>query len=232
MKILNQLIETYKSDTLVKSVVVGKHNVLVEGAKGGMASTLTTDSKDIDFTNKTLSDLMNLAFNDNLFETAIGIAALNSAIPINNDKLRKINAKHLIFEKGKGKNVAVIGHFPFVDKMGKDFNKFIVFEQNPTGDDYHSSEIPNLLPEMDVVAITGSTFINKTFLDVMEHVNSNAFVIVLGPSTPVSEILFDYGVNAVCGSVITDIETVKSQMKFSKHFRDLQGIEGVSLIKE
>ncbi len=232
MKILNQLIETYKSNTLVKAVEIGKHNVLVEGEKGGMASTLTTNSKDIDFKNKTLNELMSLAFKDNLFETAIGIAALNAAIPINREKLKNINAKHLISEKGKGKNVAVIGHFPFVDKMGKDFNKFIVFEQNPIGDDYHSSEIPNLLPEMDVVAITGSTFINKTFLQVMEHINNNAFVIVLGPSTPISEILFDYGVNAVCGSVVSDIEMVKSQIKFKKHFRDLQGIEGVSLIKE
>jgi uncharacterized protein (DUF4213/DUF364 family) len=175
---------------------------------------------------------MQLSFKDNLFESAVGIAALNAAITVNKDKLKKINAKHLITEKGKNKTVAVIGHFPFVDNMGQDFKEFFVFEQNPTGNDYHSFEIPNLLPQAEVVAITGSTFINKTFLNILEYVNNKAFVIVLGPSTPISEILFNYKVNAVCGSLVTDIQKVKSQMKFAKHFRELQGIQGVTFIRE
>jgi len=232
MKILKNLVEKYHSNHKLKEIIAGKHNILVESEKGGMASTLSAPEPTEKYKLFEINELINLVFSNSLFETAIGIASLNSIIPVDNAKIKQINAKNLLIEKGRGKNAAVIGHFPFVDKIGKNFNQFHVFEKNPINSDYHSDKIPELLPDADVVAITGSTFINKTFLDVMKYVNHKAFVIVLGPSTPISEILFDYGVNAVCGSLVSDIKTVKSQMKFAKHFRDLEGITGVSLIKE
>lgn len=232
MKILNDLFEKYKIDEIVKSITTSTFSVLVESKFAGMASTFSKQQNVDHLNKKPVSELIKLVFNDNLFETAIGIASLNSIIPIDKNKIKEINAKNLIIEKGKGKNVAVIGHFPFVEKMGDSFSQFHVFEKNPTKNDIHADKIPKLLPEADVVAITGATFVNKTFMNIMENIKKTAYVIVLGPSTPNSEILFDYGVDAVCGSIINNISEVKTQLKFAKRFRELKGITGVSILKD
>ena len=71
----------------------------------------------------------------------------------------------------------------------------------PRGDaraegDYPDSASESLLPECDYVFITGSSFVNKTIPRLLE-LSRNATTVMIGPSTPASPILFDYGVDVI-----------------------------------
>jgi uncharacterized protein (DUF4213/DUF364 family) len=56
-----------------------------------------------------------------------------------------------------------------------------------------------------VVAITGSALTNKTLPRLLE-LACNAWVMLIGPSTPLSVLMFDYGVDALSGCVARDPE--------------------------
>jgi uncharacterized protein (DUF4213/DUF364 family) len=76
------------------------------------------------------------------------------------------------------------------------------------------------------------TITNHTFEDVIKYVKKDAFVIMLGPSTPISEILFDYNVDAVCGSIVEDEETFITYVKEGVCVKNLKGLRQVAILKE
>src|SRR4030065_2652436 len=64
-------------------------------------------------------DLALLAKSPSLHEAAIGMATINSLIEVNEDDCVELNAGDLLIQKGEGKRVAVIGHFPCIPKLRK-----------------------------------------------------------------------------------------------------------------
>ena len=119
-----------------------------------------------------------------------------------------------------------------MDMFSHEFEKLWVFEKEPNGTDLPEHDIPKFLPEADVVAITGTSITNHTFLKLMEYTNSESYVIVLGPTTPLSPILFNYGVDAVSGIIVKDRTLVKSQVSFARPFRVMSGFDYVTMTKE
>jgi hypothetical protein len=59
-----------------------------------------------------------------------------------------------------------------------------------------------------VAAITGTSLINHTFEGLVKLCRPDALVIVLGPTAPLSPLLFDYGVDIICGTLVADTESV------------------------
>jgi uncharacterized protein (DUF4213/DUF364 family) len=59
-----------------------------------------------------------------------------------------------------------------------------------------------------VVVITATTLINKTFESLVSLCKIKTKVMVFGPSTPLSPILFDYGVDLLCGTIVIDPKAV------------------------
>ena len=223
----------------VKELVVGVFNTFVSSEKTGICSTLVSQINDNDL-NRGLLDLSSISLNDlakgvlsiNLIEATIGVAAINAAVQPDHNLLKEINAEQIITEEAKGKTVGVIGHFPFIDRLKNNCKKLYVFEKQPIEDDLTEDQIPNYLPEADVVAITGSTITNHSFQNVMASVRSDAFVIILGGSTPLSPVFFNYGVDVVSGVFVADPALVQQQIKLGVHTRKLQGLERVSLFKK
>jgi uncharacterized protein (DUF4213/DUF364 family) len=56
-----------------------------------------------------------------------------------------------------------------------------------------------------------------------------AKVLLLGPSTPLSPILFDYGISVLSGSVVEDPETVLRLIGQGASFRQIRS-QGVRLV--
>jgi hypothetical protein len=79
------------------------------------------------------------------------------------------------------------------------------------------------------VAITGTTLINNTFEGLIALCRPEALVLVLGPSTPLSPILFDYGVHLLSGSIVEDVEAVLPAVSQGANFRQLRQ-QGVRLV--
>jgi uncharacterized protein (DUF4213/DUF364 family) len=81
-----------------------------------------------------------------------------------------------------------------------------------------------ILPQADVVAITGSAFINHSLEGLLGLCRTDAFIVVLGPTTPLSPVLFDYGVNAISGTRVVDPELALRSVSEGATFRQIQGI--------
>jgi len=64
------------------------------------------------------------------------------------------------------------------------------------------------------VFITGSTLINKTLPRLLQ-LSRNAFVTLLGPSTPMAPCLFKYGIDMLAGTVVYEREKVWSLIRES-----------------
>ncbi len=119
------------------------------------------------------------------------MATINTLLPRYPEQSEELNAEDYLVEHGVGKNVAVVGHFPFVDGLKPLAKQFWVLELSPKVWDLHAQAAPEIIPQADLVAITATTLINKTFQDLISLCKPGANVILIGPSTPLSPILYN-----------------------------------------
>ena len=99
-----------------------------------------------------------------------------------------------------------------------------MIEKHPREGDVAESGSQELIPQADVVAITGSAFVNHTIEDLLHLCSPKAYVIVLGPSTPLSPVLFDYGVDVISGTKVVDPVTVFRHVSQGATFRQMKGV--------
>ena len=105
------------------------------------------------------------------------MAAVNSLLPPPETKA-DIPGQDLILTQGQGKKVAVIGHFPFVDNLRNACDTVWVLEKCPKAGDIDASHAGEILPQADVVALTGTTLLNGTLAGLLNDCRENAFVIM------------------------------------------------------
>ena len=55
---------------------------------------------------------------------------------------------------GEFRNIAIVGHFPFIPKIQKAAKTLWVIEKNPREGDFSETDANDLIPRADVVAIT------------------------------------------------------------------------------
>jgi len=215
--------------------------LFAESLRLGLATNVAagTDEATCDvaaFQKLTTADLACLILSPRSLEAAIGMAALNSALdlsPIEN-RLQQVNAFDILLHRGKNKNISIIGHFPFVEHLKKAgiARNLWVFELKPkTDDDLLPEQIPVYVPESDIVLMSGTTLIHHTFEAISSFFNGS-FNIMAGPSTPLSPILFDFGIDMISGTVVTDTEKARESFSRGAKFREAQGLRFVSLFKE
>ena len=162
---------------------------------------------------------------------SLGCAAINALLPRDPLSWTDKNAESAILENSKGKKTVLIGHFPFVSKLKEELRELIVLDQNPTGDDLPPGAAPDTLPDADLVAITGMAFINHTLMELLSYCKPEAYVLILGSSTPLSPILFDYGVNLLAGSSVENIPAVLAALGQGANFRQIHRA-GIRLITQ
>lgn len=162
---------------------------------------------------------------------SVGCAAINALLPRDPGSWVNQNADEAILEKGSGSKTVLIGHFPFVTTLQERIQDFNVLEINPIGEDLPASTASDLLPEADVVAITGMAFINHTLPDLLSLCKPEAFVLILGPSTPLTPLWAEYGVDLLAGSSVEDIPAVLAAVRQGAIFRQVHRA-GVRLITQ
>lgn len=162
---------------------------------------------------------------------SIGCAAINALLPKDPSLWVDQNAERAILENARGKKAVLIGHFPFAKHLREEIADFSVLDLNPTGQDLPASDAPGLLPEADLVAITGMTFINRTLPDLLSLCKPGAYILVLGPSTPLSPVMGEMGVDLLAGSIVEDIPAVLAALSQGGNFRQIHKA-GVRLITQ
>lgn len=184
-------------------------------------------------TDKTARELADLAHSPSLLEAAIGVAAINTLLPRQPDRWTDLNAEEFIAQHGAGKRVALIGHFPFVSRLKPRVGTLWVLEEQPKGDDLPAESAPRIIPQADVLAMTGTTLINSTFEGLMTLKRPGTLVLVLGPSTPLSPVLFEHGVDVLSGAVVENIDPVLRAIREAASFQQVhrQGVRLVTMQK-
>ena len=233
MNILDDLLKNVDVDAPVRSILVGVHWTVVCSRHCGMASTLMdlhthghSQVNDVGLLHtKTARELAEYTRSKNLLEASIGVAAINSLLGIDESQSTEINAVEVLIERGHRKKVALIGHFPFIPKLRPAVGQLWVIEQNPVEGDYPVSAASDLIPQADVVAITSSALINHTLDGLLALCRLEAMVMMLGPSTPLSAVLFNHGVNILSGSKVVDEAAVLRTVSQGATFQQVEGVQ-------
>ncbi len=160
---------------------------------------------------------------------SVGIAAINALLPRQPERWIELNAEDVIARHGAGRRVVLIGSFPFVERLRERVGELIVLDQQPQPGEQPAAAAPDVLPGADVVAITGMTLQNHTLAGLLSLCRPDAYRIMLGPSTPLSPVLFAYGFDALSGAIVTDIGAVLRGVSQGAAFRQLHRL-GVRLV--
>ena len=176
-------------------------------------------------------DLCELLRSESPTEGAIGLAAVNALLGPTAVGLREEKALEILRERGRGCKVAMIGRFPFAEQLREDCDQLWVFERglNRRQEDFGEEAMEQLLPQADVVAVTATTLLNRTLPTVLSGVRPEAFVMLLGPSTPLTPALFRFGFDVLCGTVIDNPEPVLRAVEQGAVTSQITGVRRVCL---
>ncbi len=226
MKILDDVLDTLKEDAPVREIRVGAHWVAVCSRHCGLASTLGQAGGDDDagFSGKSARELAELARSPTLPQASLGMAAVNSLLEVDESLSVDLNARDLLIERGRGRRVALVGHFPFVPKLREAAGQLWVLELLPRPGDLPAAEAERVIPQADVVAISGTTFLNHTIDTLLGHRRPGALVVVLGPTTPLSPVLFAHGVDVISGARVVAPEVALPHVSEGKSFSGMPGV--------
>jgi uncharacterized protein (DUF4213/DUF364 family) len=240
MGILEDLMSTLNFEAPVRDVRQGIFHTGVLTRYCGLAATLPRDAlkqeapmvkKPGFLLDKGPQELAEMAHSLSILEAAIGMATINSLLEVDETSCFELNAAEMIIEKGKGKTVAIVGHFPFIPRVREHAGEVRVIEKNPKEGDFGEAEADNWIPRADVVALTGTSLTNHTFEHLLDLCRLDAFVIVLGDTAPMSEILFDYGVDAISGTRVNDHELALKCLSQGANFRQIRGARRLTMMK-
>jgi uncharacterized protein (DUF4213/DUF364 family) len=240
--ILDDLLDTLPDDAPVRSVLVGAHWTAVCSRSCGLASTLL-EEKPHDHVRirvrdagrlhlKSARELAEYARSDNPIEASIGVAALNSLLHPGDREVAEINAAEVLVEQGSRRQVAVVGRFPFIPRLRDATARLWVIEKHPAEGEYPAAAASELIPRAEVVALTGSALINHTLDDLLALCSPGAVVVVLGPSTPLSPVLFDHGVTMISGAQVIDEELALHTISQGGTFQQVRGTRLRTLTRE
>jgi uncharacterized protein (DUF4213/DUF364 family) len=176
-------------------------------------------------------ELAQYARSGNVLEASIGMAAINSLIDIDETRCVKENALDVLTRKGRGKNIAIVGRFPWTPKLRRIARTLWVIEQRPQEGELPAEAAEEVLPQADVVGLTGTSFINHT-VDRLLALSKNSFVVMVGPTTPLLPVLFDYGVDILAGTKVIEPDKTIRSISQGAIFSQVEGVKLVTMAKE
>ena len=172
-------------------------------------------------------ELAGLVSSERPLEATVGLATINALLEVNEAALREENALHMLQRRGAGRRVALVGHFPFIPRLRPAVGDLAVLELHPRPGDIPADQAAAVIPQADVVAITSSTLINHTLEGLLALCRPDAWVMLLGPSTPLTPLLFEYGVDALAGVQVVDVATALRFISQGATFRQMRGVRTV-----
>jgi uncharacterized protein (DUF4213/DUF364 family) len=242
MTTIDRLLESLTNDAPVRQILVGAFWTAVvlntDPPRCGLASTLHAEGggpwppvvEAGRLQARSGRGLAEMLRSERILEASIGMAAVNALLEVDETPLAEVNAEEIILERGTGKRVAIVGHFPFIDRARQVAADCWVLERDPAPGDLPASHASQVLPQADVVALTGTSLLNHTFGELMGLCRPDAFVLLLGPSVPMMPLFFDLGVNALSGTCVDDPELVLRSVSQGATFRQIKRAGGLRLL--
>jgi uncharacterized protein len=222
----------------VRDVAVGPYYTAVQTRSVGLAATELTaaccEAPRPDWMGHLLersaADLLGFMGSGDDLERTLGLAALNSLVPAPPDA-EGIDGAGLLLERGRDRRVVTVGHFPFTEPLRRVAAHLEVLELDPRPGDRPAADAAEVLATADVVGVTATTIVNGTFDELRPLFPAGAFVVMLGPSTPLSPVLFDHGVDVLAGTVVVDPDALFLSIAQGASRRQLGGLVHASLVR-
>lgn len=239
MKVLNDLISTLNPEAKVRDIRLGLFHTAVLTRNCGLAATLPRDAlqqeqpsvREVGYlVDKGVVELIRMAGSESLLEAAIGMAAINSLLEVNDEQCLELNASQLITGKGRDKKVAIVGHFPFIPRLREVVKQLWVIEKNPHPGDFPEAEAENFIPQADVVGITGTAFTNHTIEKLLQLCRPEAYVVIVGDTAPLSPVLFDHGIDAISGTKVIDPQLALHCVSQGATYQQIKGIRQLTMV--
>lgn len=215
-KIYDVLIDGIDPSVRVDKVISGHTWTAVMNDAGGFGMAMTTPGETrprtrIDYQGMPVRAVADLVKSWNFLEASIGMAAINSFY---NTKERmdtfgweQPDTRFCSFDLDmKGKTIGMVGHLKHKEDTFEETKQIYILEMNAWDGDYPASACEVLIPECDIVMITGSALINKTLPRLLE-LSQKAFTILTGPSTPMAPQLVEaFDIQRVAGFIPADAD--------------------------
>ena len=240
MKILDALIDSLPTkNEPVRSVCAGAFWTAVTSRYTGLATTYREmDLQHSDhpcmvkdagaLVGKKAGEMVEYARSEDTVSASLGMATINSLLELDESQCVERGAYDILAEKGRGRDIAVVGHFPFIPKLRDVARHVWVIEKRLRPGDFAESEAARILPKAEVVSLTGTAFINHTIEDLLSLCR-NSYVVLTGPTSPLSPVLFDFGISAICGTRVANAEEVLRFISQAATFKQIHG-HGVRLL--
>ncbi|WP_225071847.1 DUF364 domain-containing protein [Desulfuromonas sp. CSMB_57] len=237
MQLIDALLDSVDGDRQVASRVrIGLHWLAVESRHTGMAHVFP-GRPDFELPNAGAlqgMEVMELAAGLKSWEpleAGLGLAALSSLIDAQGERL---NVVDYIMDRVPGQTVTCIGRFPFFPDLAQAAKRAFLLEINPQAGELPSFAAEEVVPQSDLLILTATSLINKTMERLLELARAaNATAIVLGPSTPMSDVLFDFGASVIAGIRVTDrVRLFRSLSQGVKFYNKIDGIEPVTRFRK
>ena len=236
-KLINGIPESWTADEIVR----GSAFAYVKSGNGvGIAGLMNYDyimplyTKNMEGT--PLREVATCVKSWNFFEAAVGLAAINAYY--NNPEVAKaagvaigdsMHVEDRIYDpfimsqnEIRGKKVSVIGHFPFIENLFAPVcDMKIIAGELPMEGDYPPTAAEYLLPDSDFVYIGSACFVEKTLPRFLELSKNAQKITIVGPSTILAPVLFQYGIADLSGYVIKDCERAMRMIRGSGKRKDL-----------
>lgn len=242
METIDLLLKSLEGDAPIRQILVGAFWTAVvldtDPPRCGLASTLRADTSGpwpavrepgrlAECSGRELAGLLR---SERILEASIGMAAFNALLEVDDGPLTEANAEEYILAHGTGKRVAIVGHFPFIDRVRAAAAECWVLELRPRPGDLSADQAEVILPQADVVALTGTSLINHTFDQLRALCRPDAFVLLLGPSVPMVPLMFDLGMDALSGTLVDDSARVLLSVGQGASFRQIKRGGGLRLL--
>lgn len=171
---------------------------------------------------RSVTDLLLSPDTQDTDQASLGMAAANALLPPP-ETASPTFGQDVLAAHGQGKNVAVIGHFPFVEAARPAYANYWVLEKRPQPGDLDANQADRLLPQADLVAITATTLLNGTLAETLNTCRPDALIILLGPTTPFAPSLFECGIDILAGCHCAKPEAAMAGVGQHRFFRHLDG---------
>jgi len=196
----------------VRQIVVGPRWLMVEGPAGAGLAYLPRSAKDLiarlpELRKQSLRQLAELSASWDPLEMAVGIAAINAHY--NRFDLTADIGNGADTFRGESGRVVVIGAFPGLAEI---LDNPQVIETEPRPGEYPTVAMDTLLPGCAAAVVASSTIINRTLPRILRLAQGSRIALV-GPATPLSPRLYQYGVEVLGGLIIRDVRGLANAIR-------------------
>ncbi len=201
-------------DDRVDEVVVGPKLAFIRSGERAAISATLGSSGDVSrsvapyMKGLPLGEAALLLYDDLLLNRSLGAAALNAGLDPVGDA-ENVNALEILCERGAGKDMIMVGDFPFTPRLKKAAGTLHLLELKDVPDRVPPEQWDEVLAGCDVAGITGTALLTRSMSRYLEGA-CQAFRLVIGATTPLSPVLFEhYGVDVLAGSAVGDMDKLR-----------------------